>query len=122
MTYASGFALRWTTTGTPTDMVQLSSATDALKHEILIENGEVFFDNISHGTSVGHRSSSVGLYNSFYGTINPGGSTPTTSLKGNLYEYYVWDNTDTLIQHLVPCYRKADNIPGFYDTIAGSFL
>ena len=44
------------------------------------------------------------------------------SVNGNFRYYYfrIYDNGD-LIRNYVPCYRKADNAVGFYDTINNTF-
>ena len=41
-----------------------------------------------------------------------------TALK--IYEYKAY-NQDTVVQHLIPCYRKSDNVAGMYDTVNNVF-
>lgn len=36
------------------------------------------------------------------------------------YYFKVWDN-DILIRNYIPCYRKSDNLAGFYDTVNQTF-
>lgn len=40
--------------------------------------------------------------------------------KLNVYEVEVWDD-QTLVHHLIPCYRIVDNVIGMYDLISDEF-
>lgn len=40
---------------------------------------------------------------------------------GRICEYIIGKNSDEFIAHLIPCYRKVDNVPGMYDRVNGVF-
>lgn len=42
-------------------------------------------------------------------------------INGNLYALTVKNSSNVKKIDLVPCYRKADNVPGFYDHVSGNF-
>lgn len=51
------------------------------------------------------------------------GYTGAYKLYGKVYEFKVLDNsTDEAIKDFIPCYRKADNLCGFYDIINDIFI
>ena len=53
--------------------------------------------------------------------INPAPQTYWLYARTKLYYFKIWEN-DELVMNLVPCYRKADNEIGMYDTITNTFL
>jgi len=112
--------LRWETTSGQTRNVLLAPI-DTEVHTLIVDNGDTYFDNIYKGKSLAHDSSVESNYNAYLFTINPGGTTPTTSLVGKIFYYEVYDNTGTLRQQFIPCIRKADNKPGFYDLVSDTF-
>lgn len=42
---------------------------------------------------------------------------------GNIRIYYckLWDTNGQLIRNMIPCYRKSDSVPGFYDLVNNTF-
>ena len=112
--------LRWETTSGQTRNVLLGPI-DTNQHTLVVDNGETYFDNVYKGISAAHDSSVVSNYNVYLFTINPGGTTPTTNLVGKIFYYEVYDNNGTLQQQFIPCIRKSDNKPGFYDLASNTF-
>lgn len=53
--------------------------------------------------------------------MNEYGTSADTQFVGKIYEVKIFDNTDALIHHYIPCYRKSDNVIGMYDAIGGTF-
>ena len=123
ITYSAGESVRWTTSGDANQQVYITTNTyDLNKHTYYIDNGEVYYDGVDKGKSAGHSASGVSNYNAFLGTINPGGTTPSTSFIGKIYLYQVWDNNGNLVQEFIPCIRTSDSKVGFYDTVAEEFV
>ena len=124
LTYVSGspgkFVIRWETVANSQRYVELGNI-DTSKHTVVINNGAISFDGVSKGTSAGHSSSFVSTVNAYLFTINPGNTTPSATLKGKIYYYEVRDNNNNLVQKLIPCYRKLDNVIGMYDVVNGTF-
>lgn len=124
ITYSAGESVRWTTSGNSDQQVIITTnnAYDLNKHTYIIDNGEVYYDGVDKGKSAGHSNSGVSNYNAFLGTINPGGTTPSSSFIGKIYSYQVWDNNGDLVQDFVPCVRISDSKAGFYDLVDESFI
>ncbi len=120
-TWSRGWAVRWASAINGTDIVDLGSI-DTKRHILRIVDGEIYFDGVDRGRSTGHDSSFVFNYNLFLGTINPGGTTPTTNAKSKYYSYKVWDANGDLIQNFVPARQNSDNKVGMYDTVSGRFF
>lgn len=122
LTYGgSGFIVRWESQSSKQQYVDLGSI-DTNKHTLKIVNGEIYYDGIDKGKSVGHSNSLVIDYNLFLGTINPGGTTPSANSKTKFYLYKVYDENSALIQNLIPSKRKSDNVIGMYDIVSGQFF
>jgi len=120
LTYASGFAVRWTVTGDAQQMVSEISSLDTNRHHLVIDNGYVTWDGVSKGRSTGHRDNYILSYNLFLGTINPGGTTPTSNAKSKYYSYKVWNTDGNLIQNFVPA-KNSSGVIGMYDTVNDRF-
>ena len=77
--------------------------------------------DLSNGKAFDSSGSSV--YSPCLFTFNALGTPNTSVIPSNLsiYEYIVERNSAE-IQHFLPCYRKADNEPGMYDTVSGTFF
>ena len=96
---------------------------DSDRHLVRVDNGEVFFDGVSIGTSAGHNSSLIMDYNLFLGTVDRAGTVASTyNSKARFYSYKVYDENDVLVQNLVPARRTGDNVVGMYDTVSGTFF
>ena len=39
-----------------------------------------------------------------------------------IYSFKAWNSSGVLIRDMRPCYRKTDNVKGFYDLVTGVFL
>lgn len=50
-----------------------------------------------------------------------GAITDSRRLVGNIYYLNVTDTNGNFLFNAIPCYRIADNVAGFYDTIGGTF-
>ena len=120
LTYATYDAVRWTTSGDASQMIAFNFSYDTNKHTVVINNGQIFVDGTNMGKSAGHSDSGVSNYNAFLGTINPGGTTTSASLIGNIYYYKVYDDTGALVQDWVPC-KSSSNVVGFYDKVSDQF-
>lgn len=48
-------------------------------------------------------------------------SNMTSYSTCRLYKCEIYNDNDTLVRDLVPCYRKADNVAGLYDLVNGVF-
>lgn len=55
-----------------------------------------------------------------FGLISNG--SPSNGLSGKMYDVKIYNSGNTLVSHLVPCYRKIDGKIGMYDTIKQTFL
>ena len=123
ITYAGNArAVRWESLANNQRMISEIARIDTSPHYVTIDNGVVTYDGVNKGKTQGHSDSYVINYNIYLFTINPGNTTPTSNMSGMVYSYKVRDNTGALVQSLVPCYRKSDNVIGFYDLVTGSFL
>ncbi len=120
-TYTSGFSVRWTVSGNEVQQVDKISAINANRHKIIIDNGNVTWDGVSKGRSTGHQDNYQLNYNLFLGTINPGGTTPTTNAKSKYYSYKVWNTDGNLIQNFIPA-KNSSGVVGMYDTVSGNFF
>ena len=66
-------------------------------------------------------ASSPYAVNNTYMLFAINGSTPTGSPSIKLYEFWAYDNNNVLLLHMIPCYRKEDNVIGLYDLVNGEF-
>ncbi len=114
LTYATGFAVRWTVTGSAEQLVNEMSSLDTNRHHLVIDNGYVTWDGVAKGRSGGHRDNYILSYNLFLGTVNPGGTTPTANAKSKYYSYKVWNGNGDLIQNFVPA-KNSSGVVGMYD-------
>lgn len=80
--------MRWETVSGQNRAVNLPSI-DIQKHTLIINKGNVYLDNNYYGITAAHDDSVVSNYNAYLFTINPGGTTPTTNMKGKIYAYQV---------------------------------
>jgi hypothetical protein len=120
LTYATGFAVRWTVTGSAEQLVNEMSSLDTNRHHLVIDNGYVTWDGVAKGRSGGHRDNYILSYNLFLGTVNPGGTTPTANAKSKYYSYKVWNGNGDLIQNFVPA-KNSSGVIGMYDLVNDVF-
>ncbi len=121
LTYATGFAVRWTVSGSASQVLSNFSSLDSNRHHIIIDNGYVTWDGVNKGRSTGHQDNYVFGYNLFLGTVNPGGNTPTSNAKSKYYSYKVWNTSGDLIQDLIPA-KNSSGVVGMYDMVSGQFF
>ena len=114
------FTVRWEFS-TSQHRVDLGSI-DTNRHLLKIDNGNIYWDGVSKGTSEGHNSTLVINYNLFLGTANPAGNAPLTNAHSKYYSYKVWDNNGNLIQNFIPARRNSDSVVGMYDSITNQFF
>lgn len=122
LTYASGFALRWENLNNNQSLINSISSINTNKHFVKIVNGQLYWDGVNKGKSVGHKNDFVINYNLFLGTVNPGGTTPSANAKSKYYLYKVYDENGILIQNFIPAKRKSDNVIGMYDIVSRQFF
>ena len=123
LTYVNGWAVRWEARAGQRSYVDLGTKnTD--RHVLRVVDGEVYFDGVDKGKSAGHDSSFEFNYNLFLGTINPGGTTPSSNAKSRYYSYRVWNASGELIQNLIPVSHVENGVTvvGMYDTVSGQFF
>ena len=72
--------------------------------------------------NVSSYSSSLtsGTYNIYLFALNNLGSVDEYG-RIKIYTFKIYEG-DTLVKDYVPCYRKADNVIGMYDTVTNTFL
>lgn len=77
--------------------------------------------------TINNKVYNTATYTSFSASYNMtlmastvGGTGLANYLNGRMYYCKIYDN-DLLVRDLVPCYRKSDNKPGFYDILNNVF-
>lgn len=78
--------------------------------------------NDTNYLTIGNYSTSSAFDSGSLGDIYLFGKSGGYSLiKAYLWDMSIYQN-DTLVNHLIPCYRKNDNTPGLYDVIEKQFI
>ncbi len=74
-----------------------------------------------NGTNYGTNTYTYTLsnMNCYVGAVN--GLDMNRKIKGNIYSCKIYDQNETLVRDLIPCYRKIDNKTGMYDLVEGNF-
>ena len=81
-------------------------------YEAEINNGALSINGINTGLSRGCNTSQNYLFWNNYNGV-----------RGGTIRYIQrYDSSNVLQLNLLPCYRKADNVAGMYDTISGTFI
>lgn len=117
LTYSTGWTFRWETTSGQTREAKLNTSIDANRHVAVINSGTASMDGYRKDTSQAQNNSVVSNYNGYLFTINPGGTTPTTTMKGKIYAYKVWDGSGNLMQDFVPVRDMTTDAVGMYDRV-----
>lgn len=98
-----------------TNVYYQGSTLDLNRHKIKQEQNKLCVDGtLIHTFATTTFTSTV---NAPLGSFNYSNYTPALA---KYYESKWWNNT-TLIRDFIPCYRKADNKPGFYDIVNNEF-
>lgn len=119
-TYGSsiGWIVRWENTSNSQRFISVATI-DTNRHILKIQNGEVYFDGISKGTSAGHNFNFSINYNLYLFTINPANTTPTTNNKVKVFSYKDIDENGNLVRNMLPCTYFGE--PGMWDTVTKQF-
>ena len=123
MTYSNGWMVRQETVANQQRGVGLP-AIDTKRHSVWIQsNGHVIFDGTDYGASAGWAANYQFNFNAYLFTINPGGTTPTTTFNGEIYHYRVWDNNGALIQDMYPVRYTSGSTTtyGMYDIVGNTY-
>lgn len=87
------------------------------KFKVIIENNNHKINN-NTGTNNGEFSGTVNYPIWIFSTNNYG--NPENPFKGRIYSYKIYEN-NTLMKNFIPCYKRATNEVGLYDTISNTF-
>lgn len=117
LTYSTGWTFRWETTSGQHREAMLNTSIDANRHVAVINAGKASMDGYHKSTSPAQNNSIVSNCNGYLFTINPGGTTPTTTMKGKIYAYKVWDGSGNLMQDFVPVRDMTTDAVGMYDRV-----
>ena len=123
MTYSAGWMVRQETVAGQARGIGLP-AIDTNRHSVwILSDGTVVFDGVDYSRTAGWAAGYTFNYNAYLFTINPGGTTPTASLNGYIYQYRVWDAAGVLVQDMYPVARTSGGTTtyGMYDIIEGQF-
>lgn len=83
---------------------------------------KVYIDNNGERTYGTEESASRDYTHSDYGIFYAGVSEASyNQFVGRIYYVRLYNSSDELIAEYLPCYRKSDNVIGFYDTVAEVF-
>lgn len=91
---------------------------DGKKHTCVLSRSVYTIDGANQTINRGTFSK---YHELFLGTWNNNGSPDSRYFKGNVYGMTI-KKSGTAVMHLVPCYRKSDNVVGMYDEISGKFM
>ena len=81
-------------------------------YEVEVINNTLYIDNITTGLSRNPTTTS----NTIFGNGSSNYTSPATICYIKKY-----DSSNNLVLNWIPCYRKADSVPGFYDIINNQF-
>ena len=98
-----------------TTSLKTSANTD---YEISSNKNVLTINNQVYNTAT--YTSFSASYNMTLMASTVGGTGLANYLNGRMYYCKIYDN-DLLVRDLVPCYRKSDNKPGFYDILNNVF-
>ena len=94
------------------------TTTSTGKHLIEFKtDGNVYLDGVVIGTK-GTFATGNDLPMYLFAELSDGGNINYGSVK--VYRFTIFEDT-TIVQNLVPCKRKSDNVLGMYDTVNGVF-
>lgn len=94
---------------------------DIYKRSLMtLESGSVTFQDITHTIQAKTQDNSVSMV--LLGNYNPNFDKIISFERhdAKIYEFKIYEK-DVLIKHMVPCYRKSDNVYGLYDLLEERF-
>ena len=97
--------------GPTTNFSTTVNPMDGKKHTCVLSRTVYTIDGASQSINRGTFSN---YYELFLGTWNNNGTPDSRYFVGNVYEMTI-KKSNRLVMHLVPCYRKSDNVAGMYD-------
>ena len=105
--------------GTGHNSVTIDANTNV--HEFIIDGPQkkISIDSNSQSASSGRTVRSASYTHILFG-CNHGGGTIADKCIERIYSFK-WYSNGTLNHNYYPCYRKADNVVGFYDLLANVF-
>lgn len=94
-------------------------STDKMRHTFILDciNEKWHVDDASGNAIVDTPALSLYLGQAHRST-NPG----NYAAIGEFYASKIWDMNGELVQDLIPCYRKNDNVGGMYDMVSSQFF
>ena len=104
--------------GPTTNLSTTINPMDGKKHTCVLSRTVYTIDGASQSINRGTFSN---YYELFLGTWNNNGTPDSRYFVGNVYEMTI-KKSGNLVMHLVPCYRKSDNVAGMYDEVSGKFM
>lgn len=122
MAYSVGWCVRQETRDGQAAMVTLGTI-DTKKHTLkILPSGHCYFDGVDYGKSEGWAANFTFGYNAYLFTVNPGGTTPTATMKGRVYRYRVW-RSGVLAQDMYPVKYVSGGTTtyGMYDVINNQY-
>lgn len=122
MTYSVGWCVRQETRDGQAAMVTLGTI-DTKKHTLkILPSGHCYFDGVDYGKSDGWAANFTFSYNAYLFTINPGGTTPSATMKGRVYRYRVW-RSGALVQDMYPVKYESGGTTtyGMYDVVNSTY-
>ena len=91
--------------------------------EITLKKGALTLSNATTGaTSTNKSQAEYTMQSNLYLFAQNYNGSARFGVDRTIRTFKYYDKNDTLICNLIPCYRKADNIPGMYDTVRKIFL
>ena len=91
--------------------------TDRVRTEI---GSEGIYYNDEYVTMPGETVWSNISYSVYLFAVQESSNTASLNASVKIYEAKIYEG-NTLIHHMIPCYRKSDNVRGMYDAISGEF-
>lgn len=104
--------------GPTTNFSTTVNPMDGKKHTCVLSRNVYTIDGANQSINRGTFSN---YYELFLGTWNNNGTPDSRYFVGNVYEMTI-KKSGNLVMHLVPCYRKSDNVAGMYDEVSGKFM
>lgn len=104
--------------GPTTNFSTAVNPMDGKKHTCVLSRTVYTIDGANQSINRGTFSN---YYELFLGTWNNNGTPDSRYFVGNVYEMTI-KKSGNLVMHLVPCYRKSDNVAGMYDEVSGKFM
>lgn len=79
-------------------------------------------DGIQYKTTIGSSYVNSNLEQFYLFARNYDGNVAKNFASAKLYYVKIYDENGEIIHHLVPCYRKSDNVAGVFDSVKKVFL